>query len=44
MQGDKKFWADEIVRLYFEGHNLNEALRIIKEMIMDYEFLIKRGV
>lgn len=46
MQGEKKFWIDEIVRLYFEGNNFNKALEITKEMMRGYEPLTirKRGV
>lgn len=46
MQWEKKFWIDEIVRLYFEGNNFSKALEVTKKMMMDYELLIirKRGV
>ena len=46
MQSGKRFWADEIVRLYFQGLNFNEALEATKEMMMNYELfkISKRGV
>lgn len=28
---DKHFWAEEVVRLYREGHTVKEAICIVKE-------------
>jgi hypothetical protein len=32
---DKKQWADEMVRLYFEGYSLDQARRTVKKMMKE---------
>jgi len=36
-----KLWIDEVVRLYFEGYTVNQALAKVNIMKADYEKLFK---
>ncbi len=31
---DNNFWADEVVRMYFEGYTVLKAINIVKEIML----------
>lgn len=34
---NKKFWADEITRLYLEGYSLDQARNMVRKMMKEYK-------